>query len=137
MQNKLLRLLWIISWGKPCSLKILFIKALAVCFASGICLKGIKWIILEKRSTTTIITVYPLESGRPHRKSISIDFQGFSRVSKGCRRPYFLCLFILFLVQDWQEFTYLVTSSFILGHQKFLVINSKVLLIPKWPAAGF
>jgi len=31
----------------------------------------------EKRSTTTIRTEYPLDSERPHKKSISIDFQGF------------------------------------------------------------
>jgi len=66
------------------NLNIIFINALAVCVALGISLKGIiKCIIFENLSTTTIITVCPFDSGSPHKKSISIDFQGFSGVSNG------------------------------------------------------
>jgi len=54
------------------------VNALAVCTEFGISLKGIRCIIFENLSTTTIIIVLPLDGGRPHRKSIEIDFLGLS-----------------------------------------------------------
>ena len=65
-----------ISSGRPCKRKIEFIKAEAVSSAEGMDLKGIRWHILERRSTTTRMQVKLLEEGRSVTKSIEIEDQG-------------------------------------------------------------
>ena len=71
---------------------MLFIKAEAVSVAEGTLGKGIKCPILVKRSITTKIQVYPLDTGRSVMKSIEREDQGLLGMSKGLRKPYGLCL---------------------------------------------
>jgi hypothetical protein len=82
-------------WVHQTSLK----KVLAQFVAVAVSRRGMKWAIFVNRSTTTIIWVYPSDSGRVVMKSTDIDTHGEGASSKGCNKPYLACWGDLF---RWQ-----------------------------------
>ncbi|MEE6511589.1 hypothetical protein FKM82_018216 [Ascaphus truei] len=81
-------------------------------------LKGTRCVCLEKRSMTTRIVSFPLESGSSTMKSIEIWFQGRSGIGKGRRRPAGLTRGTLLRAQVPHALTNSSTSLALSGHQK-------------------
>ena len=104
-----------ISVGRPCTFHISFTNARTTSVAVPVSSKGTKWAIFVKRSTTTIIWVFPSDSGSATMKSTEIDFHGAYGTSRGCRSPYFACLHDLFRWQASQVRTYSLTVSSMFG----------------------
>ena len=87
---------------------------------------------LENRSTTTRITLFPLEVGRPVMKSMETWDHGRAGMGSGSSRPAGPWLLDLCCAQTGHAFTKVLTSPRILGHQNLLRINSKVHCTPAW-----
>ena len=83
---------------------------------------------LENRSTTTRITLFPVEVGRPVMKSMETLDHG-----RAGMRPAGRWLLDLCCAQTGHTFMKVLTSPRILGHQNLLRINSKVRCTPAWP----
>lgn len=62
-------------------------RVLTSSLAVGNLRQGMKWARLEKASTTTQITVFPLLGGRSVIKSIVTVDQGLEGISMGCNSP--------------------------------------------------
>src|SRR3978361_1437170 len=104
-----------ISSGRPWVFHISLRKALAQSVAVALSIRGTKWAIFVKRSTTTITCVYPLDSGNAVMKSTEVDTQGEGAKSSGCSSPYRACQGDLFRWQVSQLGTYWFTQSARLG----------------------
>jgi hypothetical protein len=73
--------------GIPCFENTCDTKVPAMSWAVTESVVGIKTLSLEKRSTTTKIVVYPLDSGNCSMMSMLIECHGRSGIERGCRRP--------------------------------------------------
>src|SRR3978361_1087180 len=118
------------SWVLHISLR----KAFAQSVAMAVSLRGTKWAILVKRSTTTIICVCSLDSGNAVMMSTEVDTHGEGTESRGCNNLYLACRGDLFRWHVSQLRTYWFTQSSRLGQWKFRDISSKVFFCPKCPA---
>lgn len=121
--------------GRPCSLTISLMKIFAVSTAKGLPFMGRKCAILDKWPTTTKMVLNPSEGGRSTIKSLDIFFYGCSGTGNDLNRSQDLVLDPLLRWQIVQEFTYLLQSSFKVGHHRDGWMSSVVFRTPKWPAS--
>jgi hypothetical protein len=73
--------------GRPWSLTTSEKKIDATVSAEYGCQRAMKWVYMEKRSTTDGMTDLPLTLGRPLTKSIDISDQTNIGTGRGARRP--------------------------------------------------
>lgn len=92
---------------------------------------GMKCAKFKNLSTTTQMTVFPLEAGKSTIKSIQIWVQGARGTGNGCRRPWGTG--ILMASQTVQALTKAITSFFRVGHQTRDFRRKKVCLVPGCP----
>lgn len=76
----------------------LFTKARATEVAVNGCHNAVKWAYLERRSTTTMITMHPFEGGNPSMKSMETSDRTCSGIDNGCSNP---AGFILSYLHRW------------------------------------
>ena len=77
--------------GRPCNLNTKSANSRAVCSEVISDEQGIKWAILDNRSTMTRIESFPLLFGRPRMKSIDTDCQRRWGTGSGDRYPKVGC----------------------------------------------
>ena len=82
----------IISVGNPWSFHISQRNVLATSLAVAFSRSPIKCAIFVNRSTSTIIWVYPCDSGRCVMMSVERDVHATKEVCSGCSIPYCACL---------------------------------------------
>lgn len=135
-QNKLINILsglLIIEVGIPCRRTMLLTNALATITAVKGCFKGTKWAYFVNRSTTTMMTVYPLKDGNPSMKSIKMSVHIYFRMDSGCSSPVGLILSALYQWQMSQFCKNSFTVRLILDHKKLCLMRPRVLWYPKCP----
>jgi hypothetical protein len=121
------------SSGKPWYFQILSRDAPAT--HSEFCFDiDMKWAIFGNLSTTTRIVVYPEHSGKSVIELVKICVHGLLGISNGCSNPCCGCLGAFVLWQLSHSLQYYLTSSSIVGEQKFQLISSIILIMPKCPA---
>src|ERR1700712_141189 len=103
--ENLASMLDIISVGNPWSFHISRRNVSATSLAVGFSLSLIICAIFVNRSTTTIICVYPCDSGRCVMKSVEIDIHAAKGVCSGCSSPYRVCLGDLLCWHSSQDLT--------------------------------
>ena len=102
-------------FGILCSLKILSLKIFATPWEVISVDTGNSRIILEKRSTTTIIVFFPFDSGSGPIKSTKIISHGASGTVFGFSGVFFLEVSVLTLWHLSQPLIYLAMSLLIVG----------------------
>ena len=76
--------------GTPWAHRTLSMNKVANPLAVIFMVVGTAIIILEKRSTTTNIALYPLDTVSGPIRSSEISVQGLESIGMGCKRPNFL-----------------------------------------------
>jgi hypothetical protein len=66
-------------------------KACTTSLAVAVSARAMKCTIFEKRSTTTMICVWPSDLGKATMKSTEVDSQGKYDSSRGCTNLNFVC----------------------------------------------
>lgn len=95
-----------------------------------------RWVLLEKQSTTTKITVCLWYGGRPIMKSSERSSQGRWGTGSGHNRPASLLVSYFVCWQSRQLATNWVTFVRIAGQQKFSDRWANVFVTPIWPPVG-
>jgi hypothetical protein len=117
--------------GRPCNLKIYFIKKLATPMVLKVDLIGMKWATLLKLSTTTMIaSCFFIVFGKLVTNSMEIFSHFHYGICKGCHSPVG-CLCSTFTCWHSKHFImYSIMSYFIFGKVKSFLNNFKK---PWWP----
>src|ERR1700731_4124075 len=85
-----------IIFGFPCSFLIVSINAVETVLALNGCVNAQKCAYLVSLSTTTMMTLFPSNLGKPVIKSIETSSQCWLGMDKGCNRPWVLIVSTLF-----------------------------------------
>lgn len=98
--------------------------------------RGGKWQDFENQSTTTTITVLPLEGGKSVKKSTVMYDQGRTGTAKEWSLPAGSYLRVVKTAHFAHNLTYFFTLVAKMGHQNSLAKSCCVCLTPGCPDAG-
>ena len=98
--------------GLPCSFWIFSKKTFSTILAVKGCDNAMRCAYYVRRSTTTMMTLWPLDMGSPMMKSMDTSSHCCLGIDNGCKRPSFLTISPLFLWQTKHSSTKFWTSPF-------------------------